>query len=799
MVDCPVMGTSVFIHAGYPTGNSCQWCLLNIGREFEGKEEPYALPAHEHCHCYWQKRYDRRGLSWFNYNQVEKLLDEAKKSIKTEDEWKAEDARLQLEALDTAETALDDAETATATAEAYGAQAETAGYNYGVQLGLMNDALAVRDAQQAIMDAALADAALHQGEADAAEASRSYYQAQAVAAQANYDDCQETITEYQGIQAAQQAIMDAASADKAVHQGEASAAQATELAFQDDLDAANVEYSGVEDEIQAYLDIQAAQQAIIDAANADIAIQQGLANAAAAEEAAFNASANAYLDDYYAVLETIAAWEAIQATQQGLMNAADAARIEDEASCAQYEDYAADHLLEADSFLEDYNAAIDEYDLYNGQAEEHAADMAYWAGIYSQASEDADTAWADYEEDSATAVDCENTANEWYELAEQYYNNNDIEMGDYCTEEGDAAWALAVQAYDLADAHYSDWMDAIDQMQEADENYDTATSAYNEDYALAQQWLAEANEIWSDYNAAMDAANEDQATADDYSDQAAAHQLEWDEAKDEYDAHDTANLEIEAADLLDCYNEELAKAQQAHADYLAILDVIAGYQATKDAAQAIYDAHDTAPLYAELDVLQGQIDTAQAGVTQYHNLYLAALAAAQDAQDTYDAALAIYNAHDTTQLQADAAGYLAAKQAAEAQAAIYLGLWEDAIAAAEEAIGVYDAALAIYNANEENITNISTEMAWQLYTHDNALVQQDLWEAKAEEYVAIAEAAMDTYEELGSDFEERHEVSEEDLAYIDRLTKCLQLPIIGDDSPSMSDYYNEKYSSDYFD
>jgi len=759
---CSVEEITIMIHEGSAEAGSCPACLDNMGKTYATNTdtEPYRLPAHNLCKCSWNKT-EITCISRAKLEALRSILEEVKDENANEESILDEQQLLMnaADAIVVAQQAI--AADALESEEYYRGVADGWQAQYEAALDAIAEYQAIQAEQRALMDAADAIVVAQQALAADAFESEEYYLDLAAGWQAESDETMLLIAEYEDIQAEQQELM-AEYLDIAEEaQGEAEAAYAE---YQDYCDLAD-DWTALAEEANAtaseYEDIQAEQQAIMTESEdiANDALDE--AEAAYAESASWLDLCNDWLDlaEEAAILASL--YEDIQAEQQELMdeylNIAEEAQGEADAAYIAYNEYcnlAADWI----TLAEEANATASECE--DIQAEQWDI-MVECSAIANEALDEAEAAYLEANDYQDLGDENYDLGMEWAALGDEYYEDGQYDEADECYLEAEQCFDLAIECYDNRDFYNDLGNQAIQIAESALAEYDAAAVIYNAHdptslYADAAIYLENANacldqaeyyeglglEATAIVNEAMDNYDAAEAIynaydpAPLYADQATytqnasdcmgqvdyyfalgneATQIaedalnEYNSAESIYNAYDPTSLYADAATYLENANACLDQAE--YYDGLEAMAIVNEAMDNYDAAEAIYDAHGTTQLQADAATYLQNAQNAAAEADAYHEDYLDALQAAQNAMEDYIRAESIYDAHDTTQLQADAATYLQNARNAAAEADAYHEDYLDALQAAQNAMEEYikaeyyfDAALDSLGIKEQSDT-----------------------------------------------------------------------------------------------
>jgi hypothetical protein len=234
------------------------------------------------------------------------------------------------------------------------------------------------------------------------------------------------------------------------------------------------------------------------------------------------------------------------------------------------------------------------------------------------------------------------------------------------------------------------------------------------------------------------------------------------------------------APVCDMFNPKLMQMNdQFQAEYyeglgLEATAIVNGAMDNYDAAEAIYNAYDPTQLYADQATYTQNASDCMGQVDYYFGLGNEATQIAEDALDEYNTAESIYNAYDPTSLYADAATYLENANDCLDQAEYYDGLSLEAMAIVSEAMDNYDAAEVIYDACDT--TQLLADAATFFQNVQSCTAQADAYH---EDYLDALQAAQNAMEEyIKAEF--YFDAALDSLGIkeqSDTYSKCLEYPI----------------------
>jgi mannose/fructose/N-acetylgalactosamine-specific phosphotransferase system component IIB len=797
---CSVEEITIMIHEGSAEAGSCPACLDNMGKTYATNTdtEPYRLPAHNLCKCSWNKT-EITCISRAKLEALRSILNEVKAENANEESILDEQQLLMnaTDAIVVAQQAI--AADCLESEEYYREVADGWQAQYVAALDAIAEYQAIQAEQRALMDAADAIVVAQQAIAADCLESEEYYRGVADGWQAQYEAALDAIAEYQAIQAEQRALMDAADAIVVAQQAIAADALESEEYYLDLADGWQARYEAALDAIAEYQAIQAEQRALMDAADAIVVAQQALAADAFESEEYYLDLAAGWQAESDETMLLIAEYEDIQAEQQELMaeylDIAEEAQGEAEAAYAEYQDYC-DLADDWTALAEEANATASEYE--DIQAEQQAI-MTESEDIANDALDEAEAAyaesaswldlcndWLDLAEEAAILASLyEDIQAEQQELMDEYLNIAEEAQGEadaayiayneYCNLAAD--WITLAEeanatASECEDIQAEQWDIMVECSAIANEALDEAEAAYleandyqdlgDENYDLGMEWAAlgdeyyedgqydEADECYLEAEQCFDLAIECYDNRDFYNDlgnqaiQIAESALaEYDAAAVIYNAHDPTSLYADAATYLQNANDCLDQAEYYEGLGLEATAIVNEAMDNYDAAEAIYNAYDPAPLYADQATYTQNASDCMGQVDYYFALGNEATQIAEDALDEYNTAESIYNAYDPTSLYADAATYLENANDCLDQAEYYDGLGREAMAIVNEAMDNYDAAEAIYDAHDT--TQLQADAATYLQNAQNAAAEADAYHEDYLDALQAAQNAMEDY------------------------------------------------------
>jgi len=303
----------------------------------------------------------------------------------------------------------------------------------------------------------------------------------------------------------------------------------------------------------------------------------------------------------------------------------------------------------------------------------------------------------------------------------------DLQTSNDYLDEGDGFVALGLAATAIANG-------ALDE-------YDAAEAIY-----LAHDPAPHYAQAAAD----LQTSNDYQDEGDEYAETALAQTAIANQAMDEYDAaeviyqaHDPAPHYAQAAADLQTSNGYLDEGDGYVAAGLAATAIANQAMDEYDAALAVFNAHDPAPNFAQAAAdLQTSNDYLSEG-DGYVASALALLAIAAEAMDNYDTAEAIYLAHDPAPHYAQAAADLQTSNDYQAEGDEYVETAIAQIAIAAEAMDNYDAAEAIYLAHDPS--DLYTQGDTYLHSSESCTVLAVYWAAQSVIFWGTAADALEDY------------------------------------------------------